>query len=74
MLLRRGEGRWRVVQAPSLERFLAPARATAAVLEEAAGEVDAGKYSTAKAFRAALAEKLQKAVERASQPMTRPAP
>jgi hypothetical protein len=72
MLLRRGEGRWNVVQAPSLERFLAPARATATALEEAAGEVDAGKYSTAKAFRAALAEKVRAAAERASQPTTRP--
>jgi hypothetical protein len=79
MLLRRGEGRWKVVQAPSLERFLAPARASAAALEEAAGEVDAGKYPTAKAFRAALAEKVRAAVERAeapperAQPTTRPA-
>ena len=72
MLLRRGEGRWKVVQAPSLERFLAPARATAAALEEAAAEVDAGKYPTAKAFRAALAEKVRKAVERV-EPTTRPA-
>jgi hypothetical protein len=73
MLLRRAEGRWKVVQAPSLERFLAPARATAKALEEAAGEVDAGKYPTAKAFRAALAEKVRAAAERASQPATRPA-
>ena len=68
MMLRRTGPRWKVVLAPSMDRFLAPARATTAALNEAAAEVEAGKYESAQAFRAALAAKVQAAVESTEAP------